>query len=558
MNWPWSELGLPGPADLAAVRHAYAERLKTTHPEEDPEGFQRLNEAYQQARRLARKGGGAAPQTTPHTGGEPLETEREERRPEADQPAWKKYGEVFESEAARRAEERERMAQERRAAFFRRHAPATPEEAERLGWHWARIEAAQTMAEVLLDNDASFRDWVDFLHSSVFLIVKGDPDFVAGFEAFLRQATRLPQDVKQEMVRVFSGMDANQIPQIWHGIHRILTGRAPLVVTTVVERKPLWKRTSFRIAAAIVLALILAPLAVGGVTYLVTMPGRQARATLCQYLEEDLGRKVESLWNGDPSYANVYRLWDDPSVTFTVEADGERDLAAGKLGYTTDYSHVMLTKALEDFEDTWSCELYEMDWDDEEDGWTYHYGDTPEAYRLEIPMWGGEDALAALGDLFAQMQGESWYQAMPPECELLLVYRSFDNLIWYRYSPEEPFDGPGLLAYYQTEAGPSLCAYLVENSGLAAADFGQREYRLELRGTVETKELHDRSYRFFCVDGVAADTGETVRKYFLDTTELYSIPAEEYHPDMSALDLHGDVFDTSWEDVPYQLMIWRK
>ena len=57
MNWPWSELGLPGPSDLAAVRRAYAERLKTTHPEEDPEGFQRLHEAYQQARRAARKGG---------------------------------------------------------------------------------------------------------------------------------------------------------------------------------------------------------------------------------------------------------------------------------------------------------------------------------------------------------------------------------------------------------------------------------------------------------------------------------------------------------------------
>ena len=55
MNWPWSELGLPGPSDLAAVRRAYAERLKTTHPEEDPEGFQRLHEAYQQARRAARK-----------------------------------------------------------------------------------------------------------------------------------------------------------------------------------------------------------------------------------------------------------------------------------------------------------------------------------------------------------------------------------------------------------------------------------------------------------------------------------------------------------------------
>lgn len=56
MNWPWSELDLPGPAGLSEVRRAYAERLNTTHPE----GFQRLHEAYQQARRLARKGGGGS------------------------------------------------------------------------------------------------------------------------------------------------------------------------------------------------------------------------------------------------------------------------------------------------------------------------------------------------------------------------------------------------------------------------------------------------------------------------------------------------------------------
>ena len=59
MNWPWSELGLPGPAGLAAVKHAYAERLKETHPEDDPEGFQRLHRAYLAARRMAARMGEA-------------------------------------------------------------------------------------------------------------------------------------------------------------------------------------------------------------------------------------------------------------------------------------------------------------------------------------------------------------------------------------------------------------------------------------------------------------------------------------------------------------------
>lgn len=53
MVWPWSELGLPGPAGMEEIRHAYAQQLKQVHPEEDPEGFQRLHQAYLAARRLA-------------------------------------------------------------------------------------------------------------------------------------------------------------------------------------------------------------------------------------------------------------------------------------------------------------------------------------------------------------------------------------------------------------------------------------------------------------------------------------------------------------------------
>ena len=51
--WPWSELGLPGPTELEAVKAAYGQRLRELHPEEDPEGFQRLYRAYQAARQLA-------------------------------------------------------------------------------------------------------------------------------------------------------------------------------------------------------------------------------------------------------------------------------------------------------------------------------------------------------------------------------------------------------------------------------------------------------------------------------------------------------------------------
>ena len=73
-------LGIEPTRDVAEIRRAYAEKSKSCHPEDDPEGFQALYSAYQWA--LARAKRTTAPKRPPEAG-------READAPQKSGPVWK-------------------------------------------------------------------------------------------------------------------------------------------------------------------------------------------------------------------------------------------------------------------------------------------------------------------------------------------------------------------------------------------------------------------------------------------------------------------------------------
>ena len=216
MSWPWSQLGLPGPSGLSEIRHAYAEKLKTTHPEEDPEGFQQLHSAYQLASRIARQQKRRAEAQVPAPEHPPQSVSGPSRLPEQDfdfdghlqedgghgrplqeqEPDWD-YDRLIAEGAAERAEDRRRRGEERRRGSQERQRqweerPNLRPHQEQDRWH--NTETILRIMEMMYNSQAGIETWKDFFQSPLFLQSRDSLDLMFGLEDFV-SSRRLSQEV---------------------------------------------------------------------------------------------------------------------------------------------------------------------------------------------------------------------------------------------------------------------------------------------------------------------------------------------------------------------------
>ena len=388
MNWPWSELGLEGPADLETIKHAYAERLKTTHPEEDPEGFQRLHEAYQQARKLAenREQGGWRPSELQNEAYNRL-FQREERKPEIDfdellreappsrtepeepetdeesgdfdfdaligstppqRPKPESRAEDFDFERLfaegdeerkqaqrRQAEERLRAARERRQAQERAQRDRALETEEA----WQAAFAALHALEVLYNAGASIQDWIQFLHSGVFRNAQHNLDFIFGLEDFLTEHPWLPDEIKRSLFLVY-GFYRQRPRTEYMGLYHQLWPAYNAVNQTADRRERGRARQRGQqkgLRPIFLLLLVSCALAAGIVLWGTSNAKADPLARVLSYMEEDFGKDFK-LYSTLDKEKNRFRLGpavDGDGYRFVAAYTGERDVENGKLGYTT-------------------------------------------------------------------------------------------------------------------------------------------------------------------------------------------------------------------------------
>ncbi len=497
-NWPWEELGLPGPVELPAIRRAYAERLKGARPEENPEGFQRLHSAYQAACRIARREAVPEPETpqpdTAEAVPEPESAATEPDRPPSETEPVREWDfERLFAEGA--AEERGRRFQKlwalRQKNILRYNAwrPTPPRDTAETALVWIGVMRALSLIEELVSGGAEAPLWEVFRKSELFRYVKGQPDFVFGLEAFLEECPEIPEAACAALFRGY-GFDTRPVAREYGPLYRLLRERIP-------EAGPAQPRLSLLLCllvAALVLNLFADSLVIG----------ERRKEEVRVWMERDFGLAFVTE-GGDTLYDTRGEF------RFRARWDGPRDTANGRRGYVTDYTQVRLSREIAGFAERRECRLFPQ-------GGDLKPGATREDY-LRFPLTGAGAEISALGELLSAARGEAWYRELPPDYVLYLCWQDWS---FYAYDARtDEFDGETLRRYYERFFGPDLCRIVLEETGIAVSDTGEVLVLYPESGSVNVD-----GRPFFHVVGVEEAHLRPRYHYFLsqDGLELFCVP----------------------------------
>ncbi len=165
MNGYWEILGLEPTRDSAAIRRAYAQKTRTCHPEDNPDGFLKLREAYQAAMDYARRGNDSLSGLT---------WEQEETEIESGQPE-EISGKTISQDHSERLPDHETPLQDRETGWLVRDEPAGMEENPYRGG-----EAIRKFTELYTGKQRrNSKAWMDYFTSDTFLDAGWDRHFTA-------------------------------------------------------------------------------------------------------------------------------------------------------------------------------------------------------------------------------------------------------------------------------------------------------------------------------------------------------------------------------------------
>lgn len=614
MSWPWSELGLDGPSSLEEVRRAYAQRLKKVHPEEDPEGFQRLHTAYQQARQTVRRAqragrsplGGAQEPAAPrppqpdHEQAGPLDVtallqQEREQREEQPQKAELDFTALLNQEEVQEEQPRPQETKLDFTALLHQEDPQEeqpqPQEAE-LDFN-TLLSQEETWVEQEEQKEPSQGESWDFqqIFREEDTRREEQKRFGGGQDIFVNRALELLELLFEEECT----------HQDWE---RFLTSPVffrvkwnPRFMAALAETFRVEPVLDKRIREAVCLAYGLRP---GQVppehrNFYTAVSGRvepaakqqQARfskrhpllyvmvifmafigAGLHFWMMIRLGIYLYEM----PERRMVNRLcqYIQEDFGYPVESRYGGHLTSTKLFYLP-VQRMSFTAWPEGERDLEQGQLgYETDLGNrlltqEMEAFAEEWSDV-----CELELVSGEEDWSSrevpeIYEISTGLKGGTdCLAALGEKMDLLsqetwysLWFPQFQiqidawNAPYFTYtSSDGPFPAEEILSVYQEEVPVKLVSYLVEESGLAQMDFGDGAYHMEDLGTITL-----RGDNYVLMGGVEETTGETTRLYLYNNMYLISTPAAGFDPNMGSLEyshlLMGDRIPEQGDDLPW-------